>query len=100
MTKMIILSSLCMELCQNFVWKLPDGICKLDPKSNKFLEHQINQSERKKSMFSTLKRNGAKNLYRSYATEFAGLTCLSKHQINQSERKFSQKKCMFITLKM
>jgi hypothetical protein len=33
---------------QKFMWRLPDGICKLDPKSLKKLsEHQIYQSKRK-----------------------------------------------------
>jgi hypothetical protein len=55
---------------------LPDGICSLNPKSKKNYRNIkstfLNQNFPKKTMFST--RKGAKNVYGSYPTEFAGST--------------------------
>jgi hypothetical protein len=55
----LVVSPSKMKRSQKFVWRLPDGICRLDPKTSKKLsEHQLNQSERwfyQKTIFSTLK---------------------------------------------
>jgi hypothetical protein len=37
-------------MSQKFVWELPDGICRFNPKCLKnLLDYQINQSEQKKT---------------------------------------------------
>jgi hypothetical protein len=42
--KKTMFRTLKMERSQKFVWELPDGICRLDPKSSKKLKkHKINQ---------------------------------------------------------
>jgi hypothetical protein len=48
--KKTIISTLKIKISQQFVWELPDGICRLDPKALKnILRHHINQSKRKKN---------------------------------------------------
>jgi hypothetical protein len=54
----------------------------------------------KKSMFSTLKRKGAKNSYEDYMTEFAGSTQNVQKIVGTSNQpirtKFSQKKVCLV----
>jgi hypothetical protein len=86
---------------QKFVSELPEGICRLNPKSKKnHRSTKINQSERKfsqKNYVSYLKsvkepkiRIGATR--RNLQAQPKILQKLSEHQIYQSKRKFNQKK--------
>jgi hypothetical protein len=89
-----------VERSQKFVWELPDGTCRLDPKSLKKLsERQINQNENlsKKLCFLYLKSGKEPNILigatrRNLQARPKILKKISKHQINLSEPKFPKKK--------
>jgi hypothetical protein len=79
------------------IWDLSDKVCKLNPKTSKNYQNtkSTNHDENffKKSMFSTLKRKGAKNSYKDYPTELAVILKPSNQPI---KTKIFPKKICFV----
>jgi hypothetical protein len=68
-----------VQRSRKFIWGLPEGICKLDPNSERSYQNikstNWNQNYlKKKGFLASSKCKGAENLYGGYQTEFAGST--------------------------